>query len=192
MGLDAGTVIGLLNALGSHLSTWMFVNGLVTLVPTAIRRSSNPAVKTLDPIVAFIQLVVGCLTMWSGGYYLATVFQGGRPLNLPAAVALLGGGFSSFASATRRWPWAVVFGLGVGGVGAFSIYNLASGLTQWWLGGAIIVFVLLFYAVWYLTKPSEELMHKLGAATSWTPFALVSGTLQAVFGVITALGVVVL
>lgn len=193
-------VLDILNGLGVHLSTWMFLNGIITLVPSILDRSSSPRIKqangeiktTLNMLICLIQLGFGTMSFWGGGVYVRDILFAARPVNTPALITLFGGGFASFTSATREWPWAVLWGTGIGTAGSYAIYTLVSPVTNLAAPAAILIFVLLFYATWVITKPPEDLLKAIGKATSFTTVATLIGTLEAVMGVLTAIGLWVL
>lgn len=183
----------ILGVFGAHISTMLLLNGVLTMVPRIVHDTvSHPRRPLMDKGLALAQLVVGVLTVLCGATYMSDVVLKGRPINIIAAPAVLVGGTGCFAQSTRNWPWSLVAGLGAGGFGALGIVSLAAGINTAFLAAALLIFFLLFYAVWYLTKPSEEIIRAYGKAMAWGPIAVPFGLFQAVLGILTGLGVWIL
>ena len=107
---------------------------------------------------------------------------------------LIIGGTGNFAAATRNWTWSVYLGTGAGILGGAGILSLSAGISPTWIGAAAVIFFLIFYAVWYMTKPMEEVLKLYGKGISWGGIAVPFGAVQAILGVISipALGLMII
>lgn len=198
-----GTILTALLSAPQHISLIMFLNGLMMLIPPGLDRSSSSKIKNekgelktwIQLVTGWSQLTSGVLSVWSGASYTQDILFASRPANAAALVTLFGGGMASFAAATRKWPWALLFGLGFGGLGGAGVFYLGSvglGAPENPVAAvAIITGAILFYGIWIIAKPPEDFLHTLGDITSFSGAAVLIGMIQAILGVVSGFGMVV-
>jgi len=195
-------IMDVFSIVSQHVGAVLVINGILMTLPKLLRASSVTQLKQLtgelkwyiDQPLGLGQLIMGLFTTYTGAAYIGTVVFQGHPLNLLVPPLLIIGGTGNFAAATRNWTWSVYLGVGAGLLGSAGILSLSAGISPTWIGAAAIIFFLIFYAVWYMTKPMEEILRLYGRGISLGAVAVPFGTLQAIIGVISipALGLMII
>lgn len=188
--------------ISQHIGTVLVVNGILMALPKLLRASDLVQLKQvsgelkwwIDKPLAVLQLFMGVFTTYTGAAYIGNVVFSAHPLNLAVPPLLVIGGTGNFAASTREWAWSVYLGAGAGILGSAGILSLSAGLSPTWIGAAAVIFFLIFYAVWYMTKPMEEVLKLYGRGISWGGVAVPFGLIQAIIGVLSipALGLMII
>jgi hypothetical protein len=195
----------------SHISTIIFVTGLLHLSLVGVRKAQLPSDHPIKKygetglsvalfpmgIFQFISFIVYLIAIifgvrgpalmppeWASWTIPYTVLQGG---------SMVVGSASAIGQAGRKVPWAVLAGGGVGAIGAGSVWtasNFLGGYAPLALSG--FIGLILFVAMFYLTLPAQETIMAAGDIFAYSPVAIGNGALMTILGFISGIGVVVL
>ena len=196
-----------LQGIASHISWMMVITGLMHLGLFSVRRIELPETHKLkkigDPALSIGLFPVGLLQMFTLASYLVALVMGQRvpvdPWGLAGTALYTGSmalsGLSAIAQLGQKIPMSVFFCAGTGAITGGSIFHAASGLglaTQGVFAGSILLGLVMYISMFFITKPWEEMIKAIGGATGFSPVMLGNSMLATVLGVISGMGMVVL
>ncbi len=158
----------------------------------------GPIYWYIDKPIGILQFITGLITLYVGASYTADIAFTGRPLNPLMLITLFVAGIHNFSQATRNWAWAMIVGVAGGSIGGYGIWALKASLAPDgsappWFAVIAIMFFAVYWGLWVLTKPYEEMYAKVGEGMAWGGAAIPSGIFQIFVAILAApwLGVMV-
>ena len=197
-----------------HYSTIMIITGLLHMGLLGVRSAKLPdyhfVKKYGENVVSGALFPAGIVQLISSVLYVWEVLTGtrGPALILPPEYAayaapatalfagsMVVGGISATGQIGRKVPWAVLSGGSAAALGGAGIWSLAShagvtGLPVY--GGAGLIALVLFVAMFYITLPGEAVIKTVGNVSAFSPVVLINSSIMTVLGALTGMGLVIL
>jgi hypothetical protein len=197
-----------------HYSTIMIITGLLHMGLLGVRSARLPEYNFVkkhgENIVSGALFPAGILQFIASILYVWEVFTGTRgpalilppeyaAYGLPATALFAGSMVLGSVSATgqigRKVPWAVLSGGATAAIGGAGVWSLASGVGLSGApvyGGAGLIALVLFVAMFFITLPGEAVIKTVGNVSAFSPVVLINSSLMIVLGALTGMGLVIL
>ena len=197
-----------------HYSTIMIITGLLHMGLLGVRSAKLPDYHFVkrhgENIVSGVLFPAGVVQIIASALYIFEVLTGtrGPALILPPEYAAYGvpatalfagsmllGGVSATGQIGRKVPWAVLTGGATAALGGAGIWSLANGIGLDGLpvvGGAGLIALVLFVAMFYITLPGEAVIKTVGNVSAFSPVVLINSSIMIVLGALTGMGLVIL
>ena len=198
-------------AWSSHISTILFLTGILHLSLVGVRRAQlpneNPIKRYGETVASVALLPVGIFQFTSFIVYLIAIILGLRgpallppewsiwtiPYTVLQGGSMLVGSMSAIGQAGRKVPWSVMAGGGaaaLAGGGVWTSTSFLGGYTP--LALSSFIAIVMFVAMFYLTEPARATIAAVGDVFAYSPFVIGNGALMTILGFISGIGVVIL
>lgn len=198
-----------------HYSTIMIITGLLHMALLGVRSARLPEYHFVkrhgENIISGALFPAGIVQFVSAILYLWEVLVTGTrgpalilppeyagyawPATALFAGSMLVGSVSATGQIGRKVPWAVLTGGATAAIGGSGVWALASGVGVGGLpvvGGAGLIALVLFVAMFYITLPGEQVIKTVGNVSAFSPLVLVNSSIMTVLGALTGMGLVIL